>query len=184
MLYLISGTSRTGKTMLARKISSDKGISYFSLDWLVMGFTNGIPEVGIHDLLFPDEIAKRSWTFFEAMFESMLYSEVDYILEGEAILPELILTLIKKHPNKVRVCFLGYSDIDVEKKLQDIKEFSEAKGDWLNKESDEYIINHVNNMVAHSKKIKKSCLATDLPYFDTSSDFPKAIKKAEEYLLS
>lgn len=183
MLYIISGTSRTGKTMLAKKISSEKGISYFSLDWLVMGFTNGIPEYGVHDLLFPDEIAKRLWVYFEAMFESMLYSEVDYIVEGEAILPELILTLIEKHPAKVRVCFLGYTDIDVDKKVQDIKNFSEAKGDWLNTKSDAYIFDHVHNMIAHSEKIKVSCKATGLPYFDTSKSFKEAIKDAEEHLM-
>ncbi|MEQ9308800.1 MAG: hypothetical protein RLN90_05045 [Balneolaceae bacterium] len=183
MLYIISGTSRTGKTMLAKKISSKKSISYFSLDWLVMGFTNGIPELGIHDLLLPDDIAKRSWNYFKAMFESMLYSEVDYIVEGEAILPELLVTLINKHPKKTRVCFLGYTDIDVNKKVQDIKNFSDAKGDWLNKKSDEYIIDHVNNMIEHSKKIKKSCKKTGLTYFDTSNSFPKVLKKAENYLL-
>ncbi|GAB5409309.1 MAG: hypothetical protein BalsKO_16740 [Balneolaceae bacterium] len=183
MLYIISGTSRTGKSMLAKKISSETGISYFSLDWLVMGFTNGIPEYGIHDLLFPDDIAERSWSFFEAMFESMLYSEVDYIIEGEAILPELMLKFIQKHPKKIRVCFLGYTTIDVDKKVQFIKDFSEAKGDWLNKESDAYILDHVNNMIAHSKKIKKSCQSTGLPYFDTSTDFLQVIKKAEAYLL-
>lgn len=183
MLYIISGTSRTGKTMLAKKISSEKGISYFSLDWLVMGFTNGIPELGIHDLLFPDDIAIRSWNYFEAMFESMLYSEVDYIIEGEAILPELLVKLIIKHPKNIRVCFLGYTDIDVDKKVQDIKNYSETKGDWLNEKSDEYIIDHVNNMIEHSKKIKKSCKKTGLTYFDTSNSFPKVLKKAEKYLL-
>ena len=63
MLYLISGASRSGKTMIAEKILSRKNLPYMSLDWLVMGFTNGMPECGIHDLLFPDEIAKKLWGF-------------------------------------------------------------------------------------------------------------------------
>ncbi|NHF57860.1 hypothetical protein FK220_000805 [Flavobacteriaceae bacterium TP-CH-4] len=57
MLYIISGSSRSGKTLMAKKILAEKGVSYLLLDWLVMGFTNGIPEYGIHDRLFPDEIA-------------------------------------------------------------------------------------------------------------------------------
>ena len=58
MLYIISGASRAGKTMVAKKLSVMKGISCFSLDWLVMGFSNGMKEQGIHHLLFPDEIAE------------------------------------------------------------------------------------------------------------------------------
>lgn len=44
-----------------------------------MGFTNGFTECGIHDMLFPDEIAEKSWPFLKAMLESMLWTEVDYI---------------------------------------------------------------------------------------------------------
>ena len=96
--------------MIAEKISSQKGISYLSLDWLVMGFTNGMPEIGIHDMLFPDDIARRSWSFLKAMFENMLWSNINYIIEGEAILPELIIELLKAHPNKLKICFLGYTE--------------------------------------------------------------------------
>ena len=112
MLYLISGTSRSGKTLIAEKLLEQKQIPYMSLDWLMMGFTNGMPQLGIHDKLFPDEIAKRLWSFFKAMCESMLYLEIDYIIEGEAMLPELIQELLDIYPDKIKICFVGYTDID------------------------------------------------------------------------
>ena len=65
-------------------------IPYLSLDWLVMGFTNGIPEYGIHDKLWPDEIAEKMWDYLEAMLESMIWSGADVIIEGEDILPAMI----------------------------------------------------------------------------------------------
>ncbi|MHC5182780.1 MAG: hypothetical protein ACYSPI_00655, partial [Planctomycetota bacterium] len=49
MLYLVSGTSRSGKTLIAEKLMEEKQIPYMSLDWLMMGFTNGMPQLGIHD---------------------------------------------------------------------------------------------------------------------------------------
>lgn len=183
MIYLISGSSRSGKTMIAEQISQQKKISYLSLDWLVMGFTNGIPEYGIHDLLQPDEIASRSWDFFKAMFESILFNDIDYIIEGEALLPNHISVFMKKHPSKIKVCFLGYTDVIVEEKLKEIKEFSLKKGDWLKDKSDEYIVDHINNMVKHSKKIKKSCAKSDLRYFDTSKNFNKVIEDAIDYMM-
>jgi 2-phosphoglycerate kinase len=183
MLYLISGASRAGKTMIAKTVAARKGISYFSLDWLVMGFTNGIPTYGIHDLLFPDEIAERSWSFLKAMFESMIWGEEDYIIEGEAILPELIIELVNNHAGKLSICFVGYTDVDVHQKFKEIKRYSTGKKDWLNDKSDEYIIDHVNNMVTHSKRIKQSCRENDLAYFDTSSNFLDGINRAMDFLL-
>ena len=48
LLYLVSGTSRSGKTIIANNILKRKNIPFMSLDWLVMGFTNGMPQCGIH----------------------------------------------------------------------------------------------------------------------------------------
>jgi len=183
MLYLISGASRAGKTILAEKLSTKKGISYFSLDWLIMGFTNGIPAYGIHDKLFPEEIAEKSWRFLKAMFESMLFSDVNYIIEGEAMLPELLLELLEKYPDKLKVCFVGFTTVNVEEKVKQVKDFSVTKKDWLSDKSDEYITNHVKNMVVHSKKIKIACKVNNIAYFDTSNNFTESIENAMKYLL-
>ena len=183
MIYIISGTSRSGKTIIAKKIAAKKGISYVSLDWLVMGFTNGIPEYGIHDKLFPNEIAEKFWNFLKAMCENMLWCGVNYIIEGEAILPELIIELVKKYPAKLKTCFVGYTDVDLDEKVKDVKDFSCGEIDWLSDKSDEYIMDHVKNMIAHSIKIKKSCKENNLKYFDTSKNFMDTIEHAVEYLL-
>jgi len=183
MLYVISGASRSGKTIIAKKVSAQKGIPYLSIDWIMMGFTNGIPEYGIHDKLFPDEIAKRLWGFLKAMFESMIYIETDCVIEGEAILPELIIELLKEYPDKLTICFLGYTDVNIDKKSKEISDFSNEKNDWLVGKSDAYIIDHVKNMIAHSRIIKKSCNENNIRYFDTSEEFLDTLEDAIKYLL-
>jgi len=182
MLYLISGTSRGGKTIVSKKIFADMKIPYLSLDWLVMGFTNGIPEYGINDKLFPDEIAKKMWNFTKAMCENMIWVGNDYIIEGEAILPEHADELLKKHPGKVKVCYLGYAGIDINKKVDDVKKFSVGTNDWLCNESDEYIYTHISNMVTYSIMIRNECEKYKVKYFDTSDNFIKAIDLAVKYL--
>ena len=184
MLYLISGASRSGKTIMAREILAKKNLPYVSLDWLVMGFTNGIPNYGIHDKLFPNEIAEKIWDFLNAMVESMLWSEEDCVIEGEAILPELVSELLKKHPGKIKICFVGYTDIDIDKKVKELKDFSRGKRDWLTQEPDDYIFRHINNMVVYSKRIKEDCEKFRIRYFDTSDNFMKTIDEATNYLLA
>lgn len=183
MLYLVSGASRSGKSLIAKKILAEKRIPYLSLDWLMMGFNGGIPEYGIHHLLWPNEIAERMWPFLQAMIDSMLVDGVDYVIEGEAMLPERIAGLIEKHPGKVKAVFLGYSEIDVQDKAALVTKFSAHDNDWLTKESAEYIEDHIGNMITHSRTIKRGCEEHGLPYFDTSDDFLAAIDRASDFLV-
>ena len=183
MIYIISGTSRSGKTIIAQKMMKQTGIPYLSLDWLVMGFTNGIPEYGLHDKLWPHEIAQKFWSFFSAMLDNMIWAEKDYIIEGEAVLPELITEVLTKHPNKVKVCFVGYSEVDLNQKLKDVYEFSKGNNDWLTNESEAYVKDHISNMITYSKRIKASCESYDIPYFDTSKNFLQTMDIAIKYLL-
>jgi len=154
-----------------------------SLDWLVMGFTDGLPRYGIHDKLMPDEIAEKLWSFLKPICENMTWSGIDYVIEGEAVLPELIRELLDDHPGKIDICFMGYTDIDIERKLTDIRNYSTGKGDWLVKEDDDYIVRHIGNLVEHSRMIKEGCEKHDMRYIDTSVDFLAAIDDATEYLL-
>ena len=183
MLYLVSGTSRSGKTLIAKKILADKQIPYLSLDWLMMGFNHGIPEYGIHHLLWPNEIAKKMWPFLEAMIDSMLVDGMDYVIEGEAMLPQLIADLIEKHPGEAKVVFVGYTGIDIEDKVELVKKHRNGENDWLTDEPDEYIRDHIGNMIGYSKTIKKACEKHGLPYFDTSDDFLAAIEAATDFLV-
>lgn len=183
MLYLISGASRAGKTIVAERILQARGIPYLSLDWLVMGFTNGMPQAGIHDKLMPDEIATGIWPFFKAMCASMIWQGIDYVIEGEAMLPENIRELVDAHPGKIKVCFLGYADVDTEEKLKAIHAHSAGGNDWLTKEEDAYIRDHIGNMVRHSRLIRDGCERHNLRYIETSGDFPQAIEEAAACLL-
>ncbi|MDH3673629.1 MAG: chloramphenicol phosphotransferase CPT family protein [Gammaproteobacteria bacterium] len=183
MLFLVSGTSRSGKTLIARKILADKQIPYLSLDWLMMGFNDGIPEYGIHHLLWPNEIAEKMAPFLVGMIDSMLVDGMDYVIEGEAMLPQLVADLVEKHPEKIKAVFVGYTEISVKDKVALVKTHSDAENDWLTNESDEYIRDHIGNMIAYSKTIKNGCEKHGLSYFDTSDDFLGAIEATTDFLL-
>lgn len=184
MLYLVSGSSRSGKSTIARRILKQTGIPYLSLDWVMMGFTNGMPEFGIHDKLWPDEIAARLDKFLLAMCENILWAEEGLVIEGEAILPGSARILLDKHLGRVRACFLGYTTVDIETKMAEAKAYPAGENDWLLEESDETIRQHLQNMVAYSKKVERQCKKHRIRYFDTSADFPAAMDRATQYLLS
>jgi len=183
MLYLVSGTSRSGKTLIAKKILADKQIPYLSLDWLMMGFNDGIPEYGIHHLLWPNEIAEKMWPFLQAMIDSVLVDGMDYVIEGEAMLPQLVADLVEKNPDVIKAVFVGYTEINVEDKVALVKEHGDGENDWLTGESDAYIRDHIGNMIAYSKMIKNECEKHGLSYVDTSDDFLGAVQAATDFLV-
>ena len=183
MLFLVSGTSRSGKTLIARKLLEDKQIPYLSLDWLMMGFNDGIPEYGIHHLLWPNEIAEKMEPFLQGMIECMLTDGMDYVIEGEAMLPGLVADLVNKHPDTIKAVFAGYTKINVKDKVALVKKHDNGESDWLTNESDEYVEEHIANMIAYSKKIKNGCEKHGLAYFDTSDNFLGAIEAATDFLI-
>ena len=183
MLFLVSGTSRSGKTLIAKKILADNQIPYLSLDWLMMGFNDGIPEYGIHHLLWPNKIAEKMGPFLLGMIECMLIDGMDYVIEGEAMLPELVADLVEKHPDKIKAVFVGYTEINVKDKVALVKKHGDGENDWLTNKSDEYIRDHIENMIAYSKMIKTGCEKHGLSYFDTSEDFLGAIAAATDFLV-
>lgn len=171
MVYIISGTSRAGKTLTAKNVSKELNIHYLSIDWLVMGFGNCIPDYGIHHMLMPDVIARRIWSFLKAMIEGILLNNEECVIDGEALLPELVKELIDKYPNDIKVCFLGYTNTSLSEKVKKVKQYASSNQDWISDKSEEYIADHIQNMLPHSKMIKKSCKLNHVKYFDTSKGF-------------
>ena len=175
MLYILSGTSRSGKTTVARRFLTKTGIPYMSVDAIMMGFTNGIPEYGIHDRLWPNEIAEKMWPFFKAMCDNMIWGEVDYLLEGEAFLPCRLRELVDDNPNRVQVAFMGYADAILAEKVKDVKQHSSDIGDWLTVEPDDYVESHIKNMIDYSAMIKAQCSQHGVPYFEMSTNFEDSV---------
>jgi 2-phosphoglycerate kinase len=183
MIYIISGASRSGKTIIAKETLEMYKIPYLSTDYLMMGFMHGVKEMEIHDKLWPDEIAQKLWRFLEPFIETMIYNDENYVLEGEAFLPELLKPLLDRHPNKIKICFIGYKDADTDKKVLNIKKYVDHN-DWLVKLGDTEIVSHVNNMIQYSNYLFEETKKYHMSYFDTSDSFTDSIEECIEFLIT
>ena len=102
----------------------------------------------------------------------------------EAMLPQMVADLVEKHPDKIKAVFLGYADINVNDKVALVRKHGYGENDWLTNEADEYIRDHIDNMIGYSKMIKSGCEKHGLSYFDTSEDFSGAIEAATDFLVA
>lgn len=144
-----------------------------------------------HFLLCPNRafttlgVEDKSVTFETAgESENMLWTGEDYLIEGEAILPESARRVLDSNSENVAACFLGYAAIEVEKKVEETKAHSSGNRDWLMNESDEAIHRHIENMVEYSRKVQTQCDQHNVPYFDTSTNFLATVERAKEHLFT
>jgi len=182
MIYIISGASRSGKTICAKELSVKKQIPYLSLDYVMMGFAGGMYNVGIHPEKMPNVNAKIMWPSLENMMVAMIENEEDYIFEGEQFMPEDVHRFTETYSGKMKSLFFGYTEIDSVTKIEEVKKHA-TKTDWLVHHMDDYIDLHINNMITYSKFVKSECEVNNVAYMDTSKDFIKTINKALEYLM-
>ena len=90
MLYLIDGSSRSGKTTTAKRMLAETGIPYFSLDYLMMGIANGVPEMGINPTNGDFNNGQRLWKIINPLMTAMVENKIDYIIEGVQLIPSYI----------------------------------------------------------------------------------------------
>jgi hypothetical protein len=181
MIYIISGASRSGKSIAAKKLMKTIQVPYCPVDSLMMGFMKGIPEFGIHDKLWPNEIAERIWPFLKAAIESMIFNQMDYIFEGEAFLPEYVHQLSQSFDGVIQCCFMGYAESDLETKVAHTKNHPNHDQDWLLQETETVIHEHLRNMIEYSAFIQKECTKYSLRYLDTTEDFEGSLKSLIQY---
>jgi hypothetical protein len=181
MIYIVSGASRSGKTIVAKKMLKEMQVPYMSTDCVMMGFMHGVEKVNLHDKMWPDEIAVKIWGFLKHFILTLMHSEEDYLIEGEAFLPNLVKELMDAYPENLRVVFIGYSSANLTEKVKDVKKYA-SDHDWLNKESNVFIEEHIKNMIAYAKNIKKECQKVGVTYLDVSKNFEASIEEVLSYL--
>ncbi len=183
MLYLLGGAARAGKSMIARKFLAQSGIPFFSLDFLMMGFANGLPAYGVDPEADELLIGELLWPVVQSMARAMVEEEIDYLLEGVQLPPPRVAALGAELPGQVRACFVGLAEADTRLKFQEIRRFGGGVDDWLRAATDQEVVQEIERLKALSRRIKEVCRQHGLPYFEMSGDLPGMVEKVVQYLL-
>ena len=183
MLILIGGAPRAGKGIVSRRCLDAISVPVLSLDVLKMGLHHAVPEVGVEAGADPSEVGKRMWPLVRSMATNVLECELDYLFEGDMLLPDQAAELMSLGEGAVRVCFMGYADIDPDRKFGEIRRHQGLPNDWLNEHDDDYVIEVVEYGIDFSRRISRRCEALGIRYFDGSKDFDGAIDDDVDYLI-
>jgi putative acetyltransferase len=183
MLLFIGGAARTGKGILVRRLVREQQLPYLSLDVLKMGLTRGVPEYDIDPNAGGILVAERLWPLVREMSRSLLFDQVQYVIEGE-ILPKNVAALQAEYPTQVHACFLGYPLITPAQKLHDIRTHAGHPNDWPQEYTDSGLLPIILREIAFSQYLRAECAQYHLPYFDMSTQFVLIMDQVAEYVAA
>lgn len=195
MIYLIGGSSRSGKTILSKKLSQELGIPWISVDSLnsvikpYLSAKLPFDQMWIdqnNDLLFErystDDLiqagateARALWSGVKAFIQHNILISQDYIIEGEQLLPELVSEL--KDTNSWRSIFLVR--LDEKKTLSDIKQ-KHNEHDWLilHSKKEETLIKAAHMICVSGGSLKKEADKYGFPTIVIDDNFFEQINEA------
>ena len=182
MLYIVGGVARSGKSIIARQMLAEAGVPYFSLDFLMMGLARGIPEAKVDPEAPSHEVAIRMWPVVRALSVNILETGVDYLIEGDSVLPAHIQELAAAFPNQLRPCFIGYPTAEPLPKIEAIRSHSALPNDWLSAYPPEQILEFIKSMITFSRSLQEQCQENCIPFFDVSERFNEGAQAAVRYL--
>lgn len=179
MLYLIGGTSRSGKTTLARLLLQRCSVPFLSADVLKMALHDVLPAT----FPGPDHphhgLAEAIRPIIHAIGVHAVTQGLEYCLEGDLLVPDEVADLSRLHSGKVRACFLGYPTISTAEKLRLIESFPGQPNDWVNRDLDlAGKIAHIERMKLFGRELELSCRAAGVPFVDTSRAFESSLEHA------
>jgi hypothetical protein len=183
MLYLLGGTARTGKTTIAREFLTRTGIPFFSLDFLMIGFVNGLPEYGVDSDADELLVAEQLGPVIKGMATAMIEEEIDYLLKGVQLHPRYAWELREQFPGLVRGCFVGFIDVDTPTKVDEIRRFGGGADDWLCDYSGEQLLQEVERLKALSLRLREACRQYKFAYVEASEDLAGTVADAMRCLI-
>ena len=180
MNYIVRGTSRCGKTMLANMVVQKLvGYNKLSTDNFIGAFNSTMPKL---------EINHSSGKGMKKTFPEFLKNLLDnskkkdnkldlyYILEGVDISDEL-LEYFHKQPDTTIIC-LGKPQLTREEYFAQVRYYEQRYlyGEWTKRLSDEELYAYCDYWINEAKQIKKMCEEKGYLFFDTSFNQEKVIK--------
>jgi hypothetical protein len=126
-----------------------------------------------------DKSAKL-WQYLKGVIMNRKHYDDDLVIEGVNFLP-LFLSQFKNEAY-IKMCFMGYCEIDPIQKLKDIRA-NPSEAEWTDELNDEQLENLVKRHQIRSKELKAECEIYGLQYFDTSVNFTEVVKETGEFLV-
>lgn len=180
IIVLISGNSKSGKTLMAQKLLEKYKMPYLSIDHLKMGIYRRNVYCGFTPLDSNELIGDKLWPIIREIIKTNIENNQSIIIEGCYILPHHIKELEKPYIDKVISVFIVFSDQYIRQNLESkILRFRSVIEDRGELDESEYSIVDIIN---EHNDYRNRCVEAGLNYFEIDKNYENEITKAYEYI--
>ena len=209
MIYLIGGSPRCGKTILAKKISREKRIPFISTDAIRQIILHSTPRSEIKKK-FPQELlskhkgkffrfevyppiqllkaqikeAETMWPGVKAFIEQSIMHKQDFIIEGMHLLPKLVKRLRGAEIWKdVRIVYLVKENLDL---IVDGFSQNPNKHDWMYpsiKNDRARLLSAAKMVQAKGEYLSKEAKKHTFKVINTEVNFEKKLEETQKFLF-
>jgi hypothetical protein len=178
--YIICGASRSGKSILARRLQEKFKVSWILGDAIVSSMEDVFPDLenSHHGAL--QDIGDRFADYIKFVLWHYGYAGCGYVLDTTHLYPRHIIGMREKIGN-VPAVFLGYTQADPGEKLRQIRSFDPNHW-WTSKLSDAELNQLAHDQINQSLELREACAELGIPYVEVSHHFEQSLDRAEDIL--
>lgn len=166
---IIAGISRGGKTSICKEIVKKLDYQYIGMDRIVRAFQNHFPKTGIvHNNRFFN-VSPHLAPFLNSMLEDNIEDKV--LIDTYHLVPEDYAKYINQEI--CNVCFIGFPDISVEQKFQEMRKYEQRQEDI--EKTDDELKQKCKRLIEESQFLKAECEKWNVPFLNTSYEREKVI---------
>ena len=180
--YIICGASRSGKSILARRLQEKFKVSRILGDAIVSSIEDAFPDLGISHHGVLQDIGNRFADFIKFLLWNYDYAGCGYVLDTTHLYPRHIIDMREKIGN-VPAVFLGYSQADPAEKFRQIRSSDPNRHWWTSELSDAELKQLVHDQISKSIELRDACAELGIPYVDVSAHFEESLDRAEAILI-
>jgi adenylate kinase family enzyme len=167
---VIFGSSRSGKTTLAKKIVKEFHFCYISIDRIVTGFQYGMPELNINHEDRSGKTVKLLSPFLLNFIKSLdsnslRKDNIFYVIEGAYLDINEYINFFRKR--NIKLIITLQTELKKQDFFNNIRKY-DKDNEWTTKMSDDELLEYCDNLVLFNRNIKKYCDENDIKYYDTS----------------
>lgn len=178
--YIICGASRSGKSILARRLQEKFKVSWILGDAIVSSMEDTFPDLGISHHGDLQDIGDRFADYIKFLLWHYGYARCGYVLDTTHLYPRHIIAMREKIGD-VAAVFLGYAQADPGEKLRQIRSF-DPNWWWTSELSDTELKQLIHDQISKSIELKEACGELGIPYVDVSLHFEESLNRAEAIL--
>jgi len=179
--FIICGASRSGKSVLARRLQRELEVSWILGDAMVSGLEDAFPDLGISHQGDLQHIDDTLTDYIKFLLWNYDYAGCGYVFDSTYLYPRHVLK-IREKVGAVPAVFLGYAEADPKQKVLETRRFDPAQNWWTAELSDNELMQMIHDQINKSRELRESCAEFGIPYVEVSHDFELALEKAERIL--